>query len=339
MAYKYPEWLAWPRARTAVVAEVGLNHGGDVEVAWEMIQSAHRHGADFVKLQSFDTAKLLHPSLDYYEATRALELSRSAQESLFVRARSESIALVTTPFDTPSLELAEAFNPPFHKVASMDVDNMPLLTRVAETGRPVIVSCGMASNEEIADVVNVMSACGNDKLVLLHCVSDYPAEERSLNLAMIPFLQDRFHTFVGLSDHTVGLTGAHVASSLGAAVVEKHFTLDRSLAASMPAADHELSMEPEELGALRRFFESVPIVMGKAPRTLTVNEEAGRHTYRRGIYAGRDIAAGETLELENVTFLRPVKGLPAGAWNDVRGRRAACHIAAESPITASGVEH
>lgn len=338
MGYHYPSWHSWPRTRTAIVAEVGLNHGGDSERAWEMIQSAHEHGADFVKLQSFHTASLLHPSLEYYEETRALELSPAEQERLFARAKSRGIALVTTPFDTASLELAEQCDPPFHKVASMDVDNVPLVTRVAQTGRPVVVSCGMASHEEIGEVVDVLRANGNDKLVLLHCVSDYPAEERALNLAMIPFLQDRFRTFVGLSDHTLGLTGAYVASSLGAAVVEKHFTLDRSLASSMPAADHELSVEPEELRAMRRFSEAVPVVMGCAPRTLTENEESGRLNCRRGMYAGRDIAAGETLDLQNVTFLRPVRGLPAGAWDDIRGKRAACHIAANSPITAVRVE-
>jgi sialic acid synthase SpsE len=332
MAYEYPTWPGWPGRRTAVVAEVGMNHGGDPRLAWKMIQVAHEHGADFVKLQTFRTENLLHPSLDYYDGTRRLELSESAQEDLFTRARDAGIALVTTPFDQGSLDVAERFDPPFHKVASMDVDNLPHLERVAQTGRPVIVSCGMSNLGEMETVTRVMRECSNDKLVLLQCVSDYPADEASLNLSMIPLLRDVFRLPVGLSDHTIGLNGAFVAASLGAAVIEKHFTLDRSMADSMPDADHGLSVVPEELRRLRRFCDAVPVVMGRAPRSLTEDEQAGRRAYRRGLYAKRDIAAGDVLDLDNVSFLRPVAGIPAGAWNVVHGRKITSAIGAGQPI-------
>lgn len=318
----YPTWPGWPANRTAIVAEVGINHGGGATLAWEMIVAAHAHGADFVKLQSFHTEDFFHPSLDYYESTRRLELSEDAQADLFTRAKAAGIALVTTPFDARSLALAERFAPAFHKIASMDADNGPHLERLAATGRPLVLSCGMADMTEIETAVHTIRRAGNDKLVLLHCVSDYPAASETLNLAMLPLLHETHGVPVGLSDHSLGLDGAKVAASLGVAIIEKHFTLDRGMAKAMPDADHELSIEPDELASLRRFCEAVPRMMGTAPRQLTTNEQMGRRAFRRGIYAARDIAAGEQLDARNVAFLRPAEGIPVGAWPKVRGREA-----------------
>lgn len=337
MGYEFPQWPGWPGDRTAVVAEVGLNHGGDAQLAWDLIQAAHESGADFVKLQTFHTDRLLHPSLDYYDKTSRLELSDDVQVSLFSRARDNGIALVTTPFDPESLELAEQFSPAFHKIASMDLDNLPLIECVAKTGRPVILSCGMSHLGEVETAVQVARESGNTRLVLLHCVSDYPADEEGLNLAMLSLFRDRFRLPVGLSDHTVGLNGALVAASLGAAVIEEHFTLNRRLAESIPDADHELSIEPDELRRLRDFCEAVPRLMGRAPRDLTENEEIGRRNYRRGAYADRNISKGEVLSLDNVTFLRPVSGMPVGAWPDICGRKVLHAIDKGQPITGESV--
>ena len=163
MGYEFPQWPGWPGDRTAVVAEVGLNHGGDAQLAWDLIQAAHESGADFVKLQTLHTDRLLHPSLDYYDKTSRLELSDDVQETLFSRARDNGIALVTTPFDSESLDLAERFDPAVHKIASMDLDNLPLVERVAKTGRPVILSCGMAHLDEVETAVRIASRCGREE--------------------------------------------------------------------------------------------------------------------------------------------------------------------------------
>jgi len=333
----YSTWPGWPANRTAIAAEVGINHGGDPELAWKMITTAHAHGADFVKLQTFHTEDFFHRSLDYYESTRRLELSDDAQIDLFTRAQAAGIALVTTPFDAQALALAERFAPPFHKIASMDADYGPHLERLAATGRPLVLSCGMAEMDEIDAAVRTVRDAGNDKLVLLHCVSDYPADNATLNLSMLPLLRETHGVPVGFSDHSLGLDGARVAASFGAALIEKHFTLDRAMARAMPDADHELSIEPDELASLRRFCEAVPTMMGKAPRQLTPNEQTGRRTFRRGLYAACDIAVGEKLDARNVAFLRPADGIPAGAWPKVLGRQTHRALAAGDLISFTDV--
>lgn len=334
----YPAWSGWPRGRAAIVAEIGVNHGGDGNLAWEMIRSAHKSGADFVKLQSFVTEDFFHPSVEYYSDTKSLELSLDRQRELFRKAGEGGIRLITTPFDFASVDMAEEFDPPAHKIASMDNDNIPLIRYIAEKGRPLLLSCGMAEIGDIEKAVSVIRKTGNDKFVLLHCVSDYPAKPENLNLSMIGFLREVFGCPVGFSDHCIGLKGSQIALSLGAALIEKHFTIDKGLAEKIPNADHGISIEPAELETLSGFCESVKIMMGDAPRRLTETETEGRRKFKRGIYAKKDIKAGETLGLENSSFLRPVKGLRAGQWDSVDGRKVTRDIQKNSPILPSDIE-
>lgn len=335
MSTDFKNWDGWPENRTAIIAEVGINHNGDKDLAWEMIQSAHANGADFVKLQSFVTEEFLHPSLSYYSSTKSMELSFEAQKELFSRAHEAEIKLMTTPYDFASVDLVEDFTPPAYKIASMDADNIPLIRYIAKKGRPVLVSCGMADINEIKRIVSIMEQTENDKLVLVHCVSDYPTRPEDMNLSTIQFLKETFGYLVGLSDHSIGLFSSYIAASLGVVVIEKHFTINRSLAEKFPDADHNISIEPKELRDLREFCEAVPIMMGKAPRPFTENETAGRQAFRRGLYARRDIIAGEKLSLENTAFLRPVKGIKAGDWDDFIGREAKKKISKLQPIFLS----
>ncbi|GMT41882.1 MAG: NeuB family protein [bacterium] len=335
---KYPDWNGWPRNRAAVIAEIGINHGGDENLAWEMIRSAHKNGADFVKLQSFVMEDFLHPSIEYFSGMKLLELSLDRQKSLFGKAAEDGIRLITTPFDFASVDMAEEFDPPAHKIASMDNDNIPLIRYVAEKGRPLLLSCGMADIADIEKAVSVIRDTGNDKLVLLQCVSDYPTKPEHLNLSMIGLLRETFGCPVGLSDHSVGITGSQIALSLGAVVIEKHFTTDRGLAKKIPNADHSISIEPPELKTLSEFCRSVKVMMGDAPRRLTETETAGRDKFKRGIYAKRNIKAGETLNLGNSSFLRPVKGIRAGQWDLVDGRKVTRDIQKNSPIVSSDIE-
>lgn len=328
----FPAWIGWPQNRTAIIAEIGMNHGGDEDMAWEMIKAAHVSGADFVKLQSFVTEKFFHPSLSYFANTKAMELSFEAQRRLFKRAEARGVKLITTPFDFESVDLAEEFNPAAHKIASMDNDNLPLLRYVAAKGRPVAVSCGMADLGEIERVVTNMRTAGNDKLVLLHCVSDYPAAPENLNLAMMDLLRSAFKTPTGLSDHSIGLHSAFIAAARGAAVIEKHFTIDRTLHEKFPDADHNISLEPSELKTLRAFCESVSVMTGEAPRRLTENETVGRTDFRRGLYSKRDLVQGEEISLENTILLRPAKGIAAGAWDFVCGKEVKRPVSKGSPI-------
>lgn len=337
MNSNYIHWPNWPQNRTAIVAEVGTNHGGDKDLAWEMIISAHENGADFVKLQSFVTEEFFHSSLEYYSSTKSLELSFEEQQVLFKKAGEEGIKLITTPFDFKSVDLVNEFAPAAFKIASMDNDNIPLLRYVAEKQMPIIVSTGMADLGEIQKIVEVVHSTGNDRLILLHCISDYPPKPEDLVLSMIDVLKSAFNQFVGFSDHTVGITSSCIAISMGVAVIEKHFTTDRSLAKRFPDADHEISIEPGELRNLREISESVPIMIGHAPRQLTENEVKGRTIFRRGLYARRDISAGENLTLGNTVFLRPVKGISVGKWDEVSGMKVNKNIPKNTPIFFSDI--
>lgn len=338
MGYRYPDWEGWGFGRTAIIAEIGINHGGDEALAWEMITAAHEHGADFVKLQSYVTESMFHPSLKYYDAKKKQEIPFDGLRRLFAGARAKGIALITTPFDEASLAVAEEFAPPAHKVASMDNDNLPLIEKIASTGRPVIISSGMGGLGEMEEVQSIMDKRGNGKLVVLHCVSDYPADLNRLHLSHMETLRSALGCHVGLSDHSLGLESSFVAASLGAAAIEKHFTISRGLDAKIPATDNGMSIEPAELKQLRRFSELVPVMMGSGKRRLTDNEEFGKKAYKRGIYAKRAIRAGETLSLDNVVLLRPATGIHAGYWEDAAGKEFRRDVGKLEPVYFSDLK-
>ena len=332
------DWDGWPKNRTAIIAEVGINHGGDENLAWKMIQAAHNNGADFVKIQSFVMENVFHPSLPYYSGTKAMELTLEAQKRLFQKAIKAGIKLITTPYDFASVDMVEKFKPLAYKIASMDNDNHPLIRYIVQKDRPVLISCGMADLDDIQRTVSIIEESKNNKLILLHCVSDYPTRLNDLNLAMINLLRKRFGYPVGLSDHSHGLFSLYIAASLGVEVIEKHFTIDRSLAKKIPDADHNISIEPQELKKLREFCEAVPIAMGSAPRFLTKNETKGKRTLKRGLYARRDISAVESLSSENTVFLRPAKGIKPCDWNEVCGKKILKSIPKHTPIFPSDIK-
>jgi N,N'-diacetyllegionaminate synthase len=317
----FPQWNGWPKNRPLLIAEIGVNHGNDLELAWDMICAAHESGADFVKLQSFITSEFLHPSLPYYEETALLELGPEQQSTLFQKANKAGINLISTPFDFQSADFLQQFDPIAYKVASMDHNNFPLLDRVCRKGRPVMVSCGMAHSEDIHTIVNLFTQAGNDQLILLHCVSDYPTAQDEMNLAAIEGMRQTFKVFTGLSDHSLGIAASIQAAALGAAVIEKHFTTDRRLQDKFPESDNEMSIMPDELKELRCYCEQFALMSGSYSRKLTKGEQLGRNNYRRGIYAKREIKAGEILTEEKVAFLRPESKLSVADWPSIKGKR------------------
>ena len=337
MRKDFKNWINWPDKRTVIIAEVGINHGGDEALAWEMILAAHENGADFIKLQTYSTERFFHPSLPYFDATKSMELSPEATSRLFKKAKVAAAKLITTPFDFESVDLIENFSPPLYKIASMDNDNSPLIRYIAQKGHPVIISCGMASVEEIQKLIHVVEKTGNDKLILLHCVSDYPASPESLNLEMIPYLSNLFNIPVGFSDHSIGMDGAYLAASMGAVAIEKHFTTDRNLVKKFPNADHEISFEPGELKELRMFCEKIPSMKGIAPRKITAGETIGRKNFKRGVYAKKPIKKGEPLTRDNTILLRPVGEIPAGFWDQITGKIAEKSIGNMEPIRFSDI--
>ncbi|WP_419786689.1 N-acetylneuraminate synthase family protein [Pseudodesulfovibrio sp.] len=315
-----------------LIAEVGINHNGDVETAEKLILSAHAAGADFIKLQSFVMEDFFAPDLDYYEESASYALTFEEQSHLFELARNKGIPLITTPFETKSLAFLDRFDLPAYKIASMDCDNYPLIRKVAEKGKTVFLSTGMATLGEIEKAVKTILETGNTDIHLLHCVSNYPTAPEEVNLAFMLKLRDTFGLKTGLSDHTVGLQSAFMAATLGASAIEKHYTLDRTLADAFPGADHELSINEEELRTLREFCDAVPVIMGDPARPLSANETQGRAGMRRGFYARREITKGEILNEDNLVALRPVRGVPVSLTDAVMGSQAARSIKNGAPL-------
>jgi len=329
--YTYPNWQRWPKDRSAIIAEIGMNHGGDEGLAWEMIVAAHENGADFVKLQSYVTSSFLHPSLGYYNNTKSMELSTKVQKNLFERSKEKGIELITTPYDIGTAELVESFSPAAYKVASMDNNNFYLIDFIASFQRPIMVSCGMATLDEIHRMMNNVTKT-NNKLVLCHCISNYPAKDDELNLNSIDLLNQTFNVFIGYSDHSIGLEAPKIAIAMGAVAIEKHFTTDKKLAEKYPDADHDISITPNELKQLYHFAKKTSIMSGKSPRQLTENEKQGRLAYRRGIYASKDIKSGTKLSLDNICFLRPAKGISVSEWNNINNKKVISDIKKHQPI-------
>lgn len=332
MKDKYPAWTGWPAYRTAIIAEVGINHGGDESLAWEMIVSAHENGADFIKLQSYTAESLVHPSMPYFKAAKSMELSFDVQGRLFRMAKNKGIALITTPYDRRSADFVSQFDVACYKIASMDNDNYPLTRHMARYGKPVLVSTGMADMVEIEKILHILKEECSDKFVLLHCVSEYPTKPENADLFMLRRLREEFNCFIGLSDHSMSLECSKAAASFGAAVIEKHFTIDKALAEKMPEADHDISMTPRELKELRYFCEAAPPLTEAFPRDCTKSSVVDRDKIRRGIYALKSIAAGERLSLDNVIFLRPVAYIKAGEWGSIAGKITSRDIEKYAPI-------
>jgi N,N'-diacetyllegionaminate synthase len=324
---------------TFVVAEIGFNHNGDLELAKRMIESAAENGADAVKLQTFSGNEMISNTLiaddpDYpgnkiplYEFFQRYELSREDYKVLIAYARTLNIPLFSTPFDYASLDMLVELGVPALKIASPDLTYTPFLERVAETGLPVVVSTGMSSEEEIDQALQALSKAKS--LVLLHCVSNYPSQYEEMNLACMAGLRDRFKLPVGLSDHTLDSLSAVVAASLGAVMIEKHFTLDRK----MPGVDQSISMQPEDLRKLKLCILNVEKIIGKGKKQIQKSEILVKQSARRSLVARVDIPEGTPLQLGMLAFKRPGTGIPPNELNRVLGKPAKVHLSADQVIT------
>ncbi len=313
-----------------VIAEAGVNHDGDVERARQLVAIAAGAGADAVKFQTFQAERVASagaPKAAYQRRTtprdegqqamlRRLELSREAHEVLKRDCDARKIVFLSTPFDEDSVAFLDTLGVPAFKVASGELTNLPLLRRVAATGKPLILSTGMAYLAEVDEAVRALHAAGNEQLVLLHCVSDYPADPGDANLRAMATMAVAFGVPIGYSDHTLGLETALAAVALGARVIEKHFTLDPTL----PGPDHRASLDP---GELRRLVEGIRIVeraLGDGRKAPAPREMEHRHGVRRSLAARVALAAGTVLTEELLEPLRPATGIPPALLPAVIGR-------------------
>lgn len=329
------------RGPCEVIAEAGVNHNGSLETAKTLVDRASEAGADVVKFQTFrpeevvtaSTEKAAYQeraaSADQLEMLARVTLSRGAHEELLAHCEDRGVEFMSTPYEPESVELLESLGVARYKVASADIVNRPLLDALIETGKPVILSTGMATLGEIERAVEHLQEGGCPEVTLLHCVSCYPADPEQVNLRFMETLATAFDVPVGYSDHTLGTTVPVMAASRGASVVEKHFTLDRE----MEGPDHFASLEPDELGSMVDGIRTVARAMGTTRRTLTEAELENRRPMRRSLHVRRSMEAGETITAADLKVVRPFDGIDPWSIDDVVGAEVRRDVDADEPLT------
>jgi pseudaminic acid synthase len=324
-----------------VIAEMSANHNGDLNAALEIISMARSCGADAVKIQTYraDTITLNSDLPDFhikhgpwagrtlYELYDWAHTPWDWHKLMFEHARREGITIFSSPFDNTAVDLLEDLGAPAYKIASFEAVDLPLIRYCASTGKPMVISTGMADADEIAEAVAAAGDAGCRQLVILHCVSGYPAPASEYNLVTIPDMARRFSVLTGLSDHTLDNTTAIASIALGACVIEKHVTLDRSRG----GPDDFFSLEPPELTALCKGARTAWEAMGQVDYGCK-SSEAGNAKYRRSLYFVKDLAAGELITPDAVKSVRPGFGLPPKMLDQVLGRRTARAVARNTAV-------
>jgi N,N'-diacetyllegionaminate synthase len=317
-----------------IIAEIGSNHDGKLEQARQLISQAKECGADAVKFQSFTAAKLVSPKYEkVYQAVQKVELPLEWHSELAAYSASQGIIFMSTPFDEGSASLLNKLGVPAFKIASYDVTNHPLLRHVAGFKKPLILSTGMATLSEVEEAVKAIRSTGNNDIILLHCISNYPPRPEDINLKAIVTMQKTFQLPVGFSDHSPGILASLGAVALGACVIEKHITIDKTL----PGPDHPHALEVDEFREMVRQIRNLELALGdgvKAP----VEAEMPEREWRRGIYAATSIPKGTKITLEMLKIVRPcIDAFEPTDIDSVVGSVAKKNIAANEPINGENV--
>jgi pseudaminic acid synthase len=330
-----------------LIAEMSANHGGSLGQALAVVEAAAKAGADAIKLQTYtaDTITIDCDRPDFlikgglWDGRTLYDLYREAytpwewHRELFAKGHELGITMFSSPFDETAVDFLEELNAPAYKIASFELVHLPLLRKVAGTGKPVILSTGMASHAEIRESIDTLRDAGCRELIVLHCTSGYPTPPDEANVRMIPHLSELFDVPVGLSDHTLDNTVAVTAVALGAAAIEKHFTLNR--AGGGP--DAAFSLEPPEFAGLVAAARTAWAALGKADDVRAPSEQ-GNRMFRRSIYAVKDIKKGDRLTNESIRVIRPGFGLAPRHYDEVIGRNASVDIARGTPISWALIE-
>ncbi|HHQ4521196.1 pseudaminic acid synthase [Aeromonas veronii] len=331
-----------------VIAELSANHNGNLDRALAIMTAAKAAGASAVKLQTYrpDTITLksdrpefqIHGGLwdgnSLYDLYEWAHTPWEWHQALFAKGRELGLTVFSSPFDFSAVDLLELLDCPAYKIASFELVDLPLIRYAAQTGKPLIMSTGMANEAEITAAVEMALKHGNGQLALLHCVSGYPAPAAEYNLRTIPMLRQRFGVEVGLSDHTLGSATAIAATALGATLIEKHFTLARADG----GPDCAFSMEPAELTELVASVNTARAALGVADYQLTASEQ-GNRAFRRSLYLVKEMAAGEQLTAAHIKSVRPALGLPPADYDRLIGKRVNRSLSANQPLSWEWIDN
>lgn len=324
-----------------IIAEAGVNHNGDLGMAKRLVDSAKKSGVDAVKFQTFKAEDLvtsraemadyqkhqLKDATSQYEMIKSLELDFDDFIELKEYCDKKGIQFLSTPHSPSAVTFLEPLLPVF-KIASGDLTNLPFLELVASQNKPIIMSTGMATLEEVGEAMNAIRNKGNKKIVLLHCVTNYPASLETINLRAMQTLEKTFGVPVGFSDHTEGFTGSIAAVSLGACIIEKHFTLDRKL----PGPDHKASLEPKKLTEFVQVLRSVERALGDGIKKPTEPEMKIREVARKSLVAKIDIQRGATITEEMIEIKRPGSGIAPKHLKEIMGKKTKVTIEREQVL-------
>jgi len=325
-----------------VIAELSANHNGKLDTAMKIIVEAKKAGADAVKLQTYtaDTITLnceaeeflIHGGLwdgkTLFELYQEAHLPWEWHKPLFTHARKHGITIFSSPFDSTAIDLLEDLNAPAYKIASFEAVDLPLIKYAASTGKPMIISTGMADAEEIQEAIEAAREGGCKELAILHCVSGYPAPAEDYNLRTITDISERFGLVTGLSDHTLGNTTAITSIALGASIIEKHFTLDRNGG----GPDDSFSLEPNELASLCHGAKTAWSALGRVDYGRKSSEQ-GNMKFRRSLYFVKDMQAGQVITADCIRSVRPGYGLEPKYLNDALGRIVSSEVKYGTPLS------
>ncbi len=328
---------------TIIIAEAGVNHNGNMDIAKRLIDAAADAGVDYVKFQTFKTENLVSfnaPTAEYQKAAtqetsqyamlKRLELNEQQHIELIEYCNKKGVKFLSTAFDMDSIDLLESLNLDLWKIPSGEITNYPYLARIAATGKPIIMSTGMCDTSDINNALDALIENGatNESITLLHCNTQYPTPYEDVNLLAMNTIKSDYGLATGYSDHTQGIEIPIAAVALGACVIEKHFTLDRN----MEGPDHKASLEPAELKKMVEAIRIVEQALGSTSKTVSPSEAQNKSIARKSIVAKRNIHKGETLTEDNITVKRPGNGISPMKWREVIGTPATRDFAPDEPI-------
>jgi len=319
---------------TTIIAEAGVNHNGCLTSARQLIDAASNAGADFIKFQTFKAESLVTSTADkadyqkrsdqtdqsQYDMLKQLELDRSSHETLVDYCRNKTAKFVSSAFDIDSIDLLVELDIPFFKIPSGEITNLNYLRHVGSLNKPIVMSTGIATLDEVKSALNILLDSGvrKEDITLLHCNTEYPTPMCDVNLKAMTSMRDEFDVAVGYSDHSVGLEVPIAAVALGATVIEKHFTLDRNL----PGPDHRASLEPLELKSMVKAIRNIESALGDGVKAPRPSELKNIHMIRKSIVASQTIHAGDIFTEDNITVKRPGDGRSPMEWDNLIGAKS-----------------